>query len=66
MKILRYVLSLLAFAPLAAGQTAGMSFTYKVGGFVPPPQTVDLTIADGSVPNLVAQVVHGDSWIVAV
>ena len=66
MKILRCIPLLLIFAALAAGQTAGMSFTYKIGGFVPPPQTVDLTIDDGSVPNLVALVIHGDSWIVAV
>lgn len=65
MKIPLYVLSLLAGASLAVGQTTGFAFTYQIGDPLPASQTWYLTSQTPGVPipGLTATVTKGETWL---
>lgn len=67
MKILLYIVALLAFAVLAFGQNANFVFIYVVGGPVPPSQTWYLTSQSPADPvsGLTAYVANGQQWLQA-
>jgi len=62
---MRLILALLAFAAVAVGQTPDFVFIYKVGGFVPAPQTLYLTTQNDPVQGLAALITGGEPWLVA-
>jgi uncharacterized protein (TIGR03437 family) len=67
MRILQYILWLLALAAVALGQNSSFAFTYEIGGSVPAAQTWYLTSqAPGDpISGLEVAVTSGQTWLVA-
>ncbi len=67
MRILYYILWLLAFAAIALGQDSSFAFTYQLGGSVPAPQTWYLTSQTPGDPisGLKVAVTSGQTWLTA-